>query len=891
MKTQLEPVRALLVEDSENDALLLVEALRRGGYAPEWARVETEAALRAALAGREWDVVFCDYSMPLLDAPNALRVLRESGDTLTAIVVSGKVGEEVAAEAMMLGANDFVLKDNLGRVVLAMERELRAAAVRRERQGASQALRQSEERYRVLFDKSPWPMWVFSPETLRCLAVNEIAIKEYGYTRAEYADMTVKDLFAPENLPALVEYFEGTTANADALRRIVWRHRKKDGSMIVVEIANQPITYHGQAARVVQAIDITERTNAEIALRDSEERFRQMAENSGDVFWLIDATKSRLIYISPAYERIWGRTRESLEAQQASFLDAIHPNDRERVAGAFTRNGQGKYDVVYRIVRPDGTWRWIHDRAYPVKNEAGEVYRLAGIATDITEVKHAEEQIREQAALLDHAQDAILVQDLEGRITYWNKSAEGVFGWTAQEALGRKAQELLYETPEAYHASLAAALTRGDWIGEVTKRTKAESDVLVEGRWTIVRDEAGHPKAVLVVDTDITERKKIEAHFFRAQRMESIGTLAGGIAHDLNNVLGPIIMAVDLLKSRIKDPQDRNLLELVEASGKRGVDMVKQVLFFARGIEGRRVAVCPIQLVKDLEGIIRDTFPKILSIEADAPEGTWNMPGDRTQLHQVLLNLCVNARDAMPRGGRLRLSARNWVADEQFAAMHPQAAPGSYVILEVADTGEGMPPEVMERIFDPFFTTKEIGKGTGLGLSTTHAIVKSHGGFITVDSAPGKGTTFQVHLPAESRPSEAQPETSVVELPRGNGETILIIDDEASIRSITGQTLEAFGYRVMTAGDGAEGIAMFARSGGEIAAVLTDMMMPVMDGVSTIRVLVRLNPEVKIIAVSGSSVRGVETEVAGTGVKHFLAKPYTAETLLGTLCKLLHPEE
>ena len=256
----------------------------------------------------------------------------------------------------------------------------------------------------------------------------------------------------------------------------------------------------------------------------------------------------------------------------------------------------------------------------------------------------------------------------------------------------------------------------------------------------------------------------------------------------------------------------------------------------------------------------------------------------------MLLNLCVNARDAMPRGGRLRLGLRNRQIDEHFAAMCPAAHPGPYVVIAVTDDGEGMAPEVVARIFEPFFTTKEIGKGTGLGLSTTHAIVKSHGGFITVESEPGKGTIFRVNLPAETGCAEVQTETVAPELPRGNGEIILIIDDEAAIRSITGQTLEAFGYRVMSAGDGAEGVAKYAQHAGKIAAVLTDMMMPVMDGTSTIRVLMRLNPEVKIIAASGSSASGMETEAAGAGVKYFLPKPYTAESLLQTLHKLLHPE-
>ncbi|MEP6672287.1 MAG: PAS domain S-box protein [Chthoniobacter sp.] len=754
----------MLVEDSEEDALQLIDALRRGGYEPDWQRVETEAALRAALTEREWDVVFCDYSMPHLNAPDALRILRENGDALAAIVVSGQVGEEVAVETMRMGANDFILNHNLDRIGSATARELRAAALRRERGAAALALRQSEE------------------------------------------------------------------------------------------------------------------------------RLRQMAENPAEVFWMTDPAKKQVLYVSPAYEKIWGRTCASLYAEptSASVLDTIHPEDHQRVEEAFSRPIEGSFDLTYRIVRPDGAWRWIYHRSYPVRNEAGEIYRLAGIATDITEAKNAAQQICEQAALLDHAQDAILVQDLDGQITYWNKSAERLYGWTAEEVRGCRAEELLYASPEPYRVSLEVTLRQGAWIGEMSKRPKTGGSILVESRWTLVRDEVGRPKAILVIDTDLTGKKALEGQVFRAQRMESIGTLAGGIAHDLNNVLGPIIMAVDLLKLSVTDPRDLDLLETMETSGRRGADMVKQVLLFARGDEGERGLVGSGDVVKELERIVRETFPKSITIEAATPPGTWNISGDRTQLHQVLLNLCVNARDAMPRGGRLRISARNRTIDEHFAAMCPDAHPGSYVVLEVADTGEGMTPETLAQIFDPFFTTKKRGQGTGLGLSTTRAIVKSHGGFMTVESAPGKGTTFLVNLPADTAPAHEQSVAHATEFPRGQGELILVIDDEASIRSITSQTLEVFGYRVMSAGDGAAGVAQYAQHRHEIAAVVTDMMMPVMDGAAAIQVLLRINPAVKIIAASGSSGMGAKANTPVPGAKYFLPKPFSAETLLRTLDELLH---
>ena len=315
---------------------------------------------------------------------------------------------------------------------------------------------------------------------------------------------------------------------------------------------------------------------------------------------------------------------------------------------------------------------------------------------------------------------------------------------------------------------------------------------------------------------------------------------------------------------------------------------MRQVLSFARGLEGERIEVQPKHLLKDLENIIKDTFPKDIRLQFSIPNDTWTILGDPTQVHQILLNLCVNARDAMPNGGSLTIGVENCVLDEQYAAMNIQAKAGRYVMISVTDSGTGIPPDILDKIFEPFFTTKELNKGTGLGLSTVMAIVKSHGGFVNVYSEPGKGTTFKVYLPAMEISSEARKEQSEqASLPRGNGETILVVDDEASILTITSQTLQAFGYRVLTATDGADAVAIYAQHKNEIAVVLTDMMMPVMDGPATIHALMRINPAVKIIAASGLNANGGVAKASGAGVKHFLTKPYTAGTLLKTMRAIL----
>ncbi len=390
------------------------------------------------------------------------------------------------------------------------------------------------------------------------------------------------------------------------------------------------------------------------------------------------------------------------------------------------------------------------------------------------------------------------------------------------------------------------------------------------------------------LERDIAERKKIEAQLLRAQRMESIGTLAGGIAHDLNNLLAPIVMAVDLLRFETLSPGMREVVDTIERSARRGTDLVKQVLSFARGIEGARVAVHLGHIIREFESIAMNTFPKNIRVETDVARDLWLIQGDPTQLNQVVLNFAVNARDAMPAGGTVRFAAQNREIDTQFAAMNGEMAPGRYVLLAVSDTGCGIKPEVVERIFEPFFTTKEVGRGTGLGLSTVLGIVRSHGGFVNVESEVGKGSTFKVYLPAQSDSGlPVPPAAALAELPRGDGETILVVDDEASILTITKQTLESFGYKVLTAEDGAQAMGVYAMNRETIDLVLTDVMMPVMDGVVLINALRRIEPGVKVVAASGFDSKASALRMAGVGVQEMLAKPYTAETMLVAVRKAL----
>jgi PAS domain S-box-containing protein len=503
------------------------------------------------------------------------------------------------------------------------------------------------------------------------------------------------------------------------------------------------------------------------------------------------------------------------------------------------------------------------------------------------ERKRAEQKISEQAALLDVATDAILVRDLDNQILFWNKGAERLYGWKALEAVGKNVLDLLDGEQQAKLKQVQKILLQnGEWQGELHQLTKDDKEVIVESRWTLVRDEEGQPKSILVVNTDITQKKQLEAQFLRAQRMESIGTLASGIAHDLNNVLTPILMTAQLLEAEPQEERYQRLLPVLVANAKRGANLVKQVLSFAKGLEGKFTILQVKHLISEIKQIIKETFPKSLEIRTDIPQSLWTVSGDATQLHQVLMNLCVNARDAMPDGGRLSICAENQFIDRSYAQMHLDAQVGSYIVVTVTDTGMGIPPEILDRIFEPFFTTKELGKGTGLGLSTVMGIIKSHNGFINVSSVIGKGTEFKVYIPAiESTEAEVLEDT---ELPIGHGELVLVVDDEVAIREITKTSLEAYNYKVITACDGIEAIALYAEHRDEISIVLTDMMMPSMDGLTTIRTLRKINPQVKIIAISGLASGDKLAAVIGTGVKTFLSKPFTTQELLKTLDGLLH---
>ncbi|XZF61855.1 MAG: PAS domain S-box protein [Gloeotrichia echinulata DVL01] len=627
---------------------------------------------------------------------------------------------------------------------------------------------------------------------------------------------------------------------------------------------------------------ITRLQQTELALRQSENRLRAIIDAEPECIKLI-ARDGTLLEINAAGLAMMEVESADMVIGQ-SVYSGIVPEDRAAYEALHDRVCQGSRGTLeFEIVGFRGTRRRMETHAVPLHNESDGTFLHLAVTRDITKGRQAEQKIREQAALLDVTTDGILVRNIHNQILFWNKGAQRLYGWKVEEALGKNVEELLYKKPSSQlQDALFTVVNTGEWRGELHHLTKDGKEIIVESRWTLVRDDNGQPRFILSVNTEITQKKQLEAQLLRSQRLESIGTLAGGIAHDLNNVLAPILMSVELLQMKLRDPQSQRLLQTLENNVKRGANLLKQVLSFARGIEGKRTIIQVRDLIQEIEQIINQTFPKSIICDIDVPENLWYIYGNTTQLHQVLMNLVVNARDAMPNGGSLKIAVENLVIDQDYAQMNIDAQVGAYIIISVIDTGTGISPEIQERIFEPFFTTKEVGKGSGLGLSTALGIIKNHVGFVNVYSQVDKGTEFKVYLPASVHHTTAS-QTSELEAPLGDGKLILVVDDEALIREITKSSLETYNYRVLTASNGVEAVAIYTQYQKQISVVLLDMMMPAMDGTMAIRTLQKINPHVKIVAISGLLSNQNLAEVSGMGVQAFLAKPCTAKELLQTI--------
>jgi two-component system, cell cycle sensor histidine kinase and response regulator CckA len=606
----------------------------------------------------------------------------------------------------------------------------------------------------------------------------------------------------------------------------------------------------------------------------------QFFELSQDLLCVIDFD-GRIVEVSQFWETLTDYSAEDLKSHP--LADFLNPEDVDKTASTFASLAResNTAKLVNRCRARDGSDIWLR-WSLSSSTASRRIYGVASVIAESSAV--VTEDLRRTNHILNSiisaCPHAIISVDARRNLRIWNPAAERMFGWTSEEVVGGRVPFVTDAQRNESNDFNERALNGETFTNYELQRARRDGtilELLVSAAPTY--DDKGLIDGFLTVATDVTAQKNLERQLLRTQRLESVGSLASGIAHDLNNVLAPIRMALDLFREKLHDPASQRTLETLEGCVGRGANLIKHVLTFARGVEGERVPVQLRHLIKETEDVVSQTMPKSVTMTTDVSKDLWAMSADTTQIHQVLMNLVLNARDAMPEGGTLKITAKNIVVDESGVPQNPHATPGPYVFIEVLDTGTGIPPEIHRKVFEPFFTTKELGGGTGLGLSTVAAIVRNHGGFINLYSEVGRGTSFKIYLPALENQTDIE-DVAVPELPpMGTGEMILLVDDEAAVRDIAKLTLETHGYKVVEAQDGAEGVAVFAMHRNEIRLVVSDMDMPVMNGASMIRSLERIDPSILVISASGLVVGQTEDGQLPC-MRRQLRKPYTAGELL-----------
>ncbi|HUI69978.1 MAG TPA: response regulator, partial [Spirochaetia bacterium] len=833
-----------------------------------------------------------DVGLPDGSGLSLVPFVRERELPMAVVVLTTSGGEESAIAALRSGANDFVVKT--GDYVQRLPSVMRDAL---SRQAGQQGLRASPLRilYATENDNDLEAMLRYFQRFAPHLRLDSVK-KPLDVVWKMAASGT------EDRPPCDVLLLDGRLEGTNAIELLQALHEQGDTETPVVivaagqddqEIAAQALRL-GAADYVIRDESYLRRLptvleNAYFRTQLSREKER-LASSMQTMRAIIACSPIAIISIgtegrvqswNPAATQMFGWTQSEVLGRRVPFLPEENPGNFEGFL-ARTLVGSPLTNVEIRRARRDGTPIDVSISTAPLRDPAGKVTGAIWMVTDISGRRHDEEKIAEQARLLDFALDAIIVRGTDERLLYANKAAVKLYGYSLEELRQMPTTDLVVpDDLPRFEEGRRLLVESGEWEGELRQRSKQGRIISVHSRWSLVRDSAGFPRARLVINRDIGRQKELEKQVRRTQRMESLGTLASGIAHDLNNILSPVMMSVDMLRMRYTSSSDQQMLQIVDTSVRRGSEIVRQMLSFARGTEGELVPLQLRHVTREIESILRESFPKNIAITTDVPKDLPLILGDATQLHQVIINLCVNSRDALPNGGNIRIIARADTLTPQMAAENPGARSGPCVLLSVEDDGTGIPLSVQEKVFEPFFTTKEKGKGTGLGLSTVHSIVRGHGGVVQFTSNEGRGTRFDIYLPAVVAEAKLEPDEAVPAIPLGSGELILVIDDDVSILQITREILESYDYKVITATSGIAAVEAAADTQeSALRLILSDLDMPAMGGASVVAALREAHGKVPVIIMSGLPPASDSPEVTRLDVQGIIGKPFQAEELL-----------
>lgn len=886
-----------MLEDNPADADLCIRKLRSSGLRFEADVARSSREFMEYMGFQQYDVILADYRLPDWNGMDAFQWVRASGHDIPFILLTGTLGDELAIECIKAGMNDYILKENLDRLPMAIRRLLEERQLRRARDQAENELRESEKQYRLLFEANPHPMWVFDSQTLRFLTVNQAAIRHYGYSLDEFLSMTVQDICPTEDVDRFLESVDAQGRGESYAE--LWRHRKKDGTVIDVEVSSQPITLRAAPARLVLVHDVTVQRRIETQIRESREQLQLLLDSTAEAICALDRDGACTL-CNRASLRLLGFAHES-ELLGKSIHALVHHTRsdgqpyplHECKIRQSTQTGKRAHVTDEVFWRADGTSFPVEYWSHPIRREE----RIVGSVVtffDISERKKSEEQLRRSElryrSIIESAPYGIFRVDQDGRIVMANPAFATMLGYgTPQEVIGLNTRDI-YSNPAEWQRARDYAW-EDPAVGYETRWKRKDGQIIIVrlGGRILPEDNNELPRGFEVFVEDITERRSLQKQFEHAQKMEAVGRLAGGVAHDFNNLLMIISSYAQLMHDRKQDSEAvSQYIAQIRGAASRAAAITRQLLTFSR-----KQAVEP--TILDLNHVVNDLskmLPRLLRedvemvLRLDAQLG--RVRADRGQLEQVIMNLAVNAKDAMPKGGQLTIETANVTLDTAYHQRREiSVPPGDYVLLGVTDTGVGMDQDTQRHIFEPFFTTKEEGKGTGLGLATVYAIVKQNRGFIWVYSEPARGSTFKIYLPrTDAAVAEAGAER--LEAAPGGNETILLVEDETALRNVSRTYLESKGYTVLEASNAKDAMALCKNHPKPIHLLITDLVMPGPKpaGLELAKSARELRPEMAVVLVSGYADGAVDSDVAAMGAK-FLQKPFSLDALARAIRSLL----